>query len=144
MDRANLRISLNGNNAFRLNLAENATEQIRLVAPVSGSFSGKITVDTTEGWSLNPTYVPKYGEIVIYSDRTVVSDVVYPGIKIGDNNSYVVDLPFFGDDDTNRIITLLEAHVNNASVHVTPAEKSFWNSKLNCELETENLVFTRN
>ena len=93
---------------------------------------------------MNPTYVPKYGEIVIYSDRTVVSDVVYPGIKIGDNNSYVVDLPFFGDDDTNRIITLLEAHVNNASVHVTPAEKSFWNSKLNCELETENLVFTRN
>lgn len=144
MDRANLRISLNGNNAFRLNLAENATEQIRLVAPVSGSFSGKITIDTTEGWSLNPTYVPKYGEIVIYSDRTIVGNVVYPGIKIGDNNSYVVDLPFFGDDDTNRIITLLEAHINNASVHVTPAEKSFWNSKLNCELETENLVFTRN
>ena len=144
MNGSNFRISLNGSSALRLNLVEHATEQIRMVSPVSGSFSGKISIDTTEGWNSRLTYVPARGEIIIYSDRHVIDDVNYPGIKIGDGNAYVVDLPYFGDDETNRVINIINMHINNAEVHVSQEDRAFWNAKLNFEIENENLVFTRN
>lgn len=140
----NFRISLNGTSPFRLNLAGEATEQIRMVSPSSSGFSGKISIDTTAGWGEKVSYVPIKGEIVIYSDRAIVGGIDRPGIKIGDGSAYVVDLPFFDEDETNRVINLLNNHINNSQVHVTPEEKSFWNNKLNYQIDGENLIFTRN
>lgn len=140
----NFRITLNGDNPFKLNLAGEAIEQIRMVNPSSSAFSGKISIDTTAGWNEKMSYVPIKGEIVIYSDRRIVGGINFPGIKIGDGMAYVVDLPFFGEDETNIIINLLNNHINNTQVHVTSEEKSFWNNKLNYQIDGENLIFTRN
>lgn len=144
MNGANLRISLNSGNNLRLNLSEPATEQIRVINPASNIFSGKISINTTEGWIAKRNYIPKLGEIAIFSDRHVVDGVNYPGIKIGDGLAYVVDLPFFGDDETARIIDILNDHIENTEVHITNEERSFWNAKLNCEIDDENLILTRN
>ena len=144
MSGTNLRVALNGGNSFRVNLASNAAEQIRIISPSSFAFSGRITIDTTDGWNARRTYVPIKGEIVIFSDRRVVDNVNCPGIKIGDGMAYVVDLPFFGDDETNSIMSIINDHINNTAIHVSIEDRDFWNAKLNYETDGENLIFTRN
>lgn len=144
MNGTNLRISLNNNNALRLNLIDGTAEHIRMVSPASTSFSGKISIDTTNGWSQKITYIPSKGEIVIFSDRNIVGGISYPGIKIGDGLAYVVDLPFFGDDETNRVIDIVNNHINDTLSHVSSEDRAFWNAKLNYEVSDESLTFTRN
>ena len=87
--------------------------------------------DTTANWQANRTFVPLDGEIIIYTDYdTKVVDgktVNIPAIKIGDGQTYGVDLPFVNDDMRDIIM----AHINDASVHASPLEKLFWNNKIN-------------
>lgn len=144
MGGANFQIALNGGSPLHLNLAGGTSEHIRMVSPSSSAFSGKISVDTTEGWNQKITYIPVRGEIVIYSDRRIVGGTSYPGIKIGDGLAYVVDLPFFGEDETNRVINILNNHINDVAAHVSAEDRSFWNAKLNYQTDGENLIFTRN
>jgi len=55
-------------------------------------------VNTKEFWDTQTTYKPSLGEIVVYTNRTTIDNVVYAGIKIGDGTTFLADLPFFGDD----------------------------------------------
>lgn len=117
--------------------------------------------DTTANWNAQVGFIPLDGEIIIYTDyktktytveeygEQVTKTVNIPGIKIGTGNAYVQDLAFI-DDDTRD---MLMAHINNADLHVTMAEKGFWNNKINIddsydiaheELEEETLILNRN
>ena len=96
--------------------------------------------DTTANWNNARGFIPLSGEIIIYTDyrtetsveggQTVTKNVA--GIKIGDGNAYVQDLPFQSG--------------------VTEKDITFWNNKLNYdntleinnELVNETLVFNRN
>ena len=53
---------------------------------------------TTEYWNLKTLYIPKEGEIIVYTDyKQIIRDgetVNVPGIKIGNGVSYCGDLPF--------------------------------------------------
>ena len=104
----------------------------------------KITMHTTAEWDEMRNYVPDRAEICIYSDRRVIDGVPYPDIKIGDGNAHVIDLPFFGEAKYNEIIERLDAHIANTSAHVSPADRFFWNNKLNYTQEGELLSFNRN
>lgn len=108
-----------------------------------------IEVRTTEEWNLDKDFPSKTGVLYIYSDyKKIEKDgrmINVPGIKVGDDNSYVVDLPFI---DEAYYKDLLD-HVNNTDIHVTSAEKQFWNNKVRCYMELsnsddENLIFTVN
>ena len=107
-----------------------------------------ISYNTTHYWNMMGGFIPKAGEIIIYSDyRKVVVDgktVNIPGIKIGTGNSYVQDLAFAGSSDTE----IIAAHIDDAIVHITAAERAFWNNKLNVndlkEVVEESLIFNRN
>ena len=113
-------------------------ERVRLVHDTNN-----VTRNSTAYWDKQITYVPRVNEIIIYTDHKqidedgVVKDV--PGIKIGDGNAYVVDLPFV-DEASGRE---LEGHINDSVVHITNDEREFWNNKLNFDIEGENLIFTR-
>lgn len=112
----------------------------------------KISVryNTTEYWNRQIGYIPKAGEIIIYLDyKTAVVDgspVNIPGIKIGSGNGYVQDLVFVsgGSGDEEMIL----AHIADTLVHVTQADRDYWNNKLNVddnqEVIGESLVFNRN
>lgn len=97
---------------------------------------GAVSENTTAGWEENPLYVPKAGEICVYSDTHK--------IKIGDGVVPIVDLPFLGGGDTEEIMQILQGHVNNQIVHITAEERAFWNAKLNYSVNGEELTFTRN
>ena len=113
--------------------------------------------DTKENWNAARGFVPLAGEIIIYTNYSSYEKevngetrtILIPGIKIGDGNAYVQDLPFVDKDLRD---TLME-HINNMDLHVTLGEKTFWNNKINVddayeathdELVDEMLILNRN
>lgn len=107
-----------------------------------------VYTDTTQNWNEKIGYIPNRGDIVIYTDKgTIVDDygetVNVPGVKIGDGNAYLIDLPFVGADVRYQILTELRAHTENRVIHVTDEERQFWNNKLNCTVNNGNLILNR-
>lgn len=113
--------------------------------------------DTTENWNNASGFIPREGEVIIYTDYKTITKEIYgeevqinvPGLKIGTGNAYVQDLAFVDDELRNTLL----AHIENEEMHTTLEEKLFWNNKVNIddreeiishELEDETLVFTRN
>jgi hypothetical protein len=107
-----------------------------------------ISYGDREYWNNQIGYVPKAGEIIIYSDyKTKEVDgqtVAIPGVKIGQSSGYVQDLPFVGEDLADTIWN----HILDTMMHVTPQEKHRWNNKLNvddyAEVINGSLTFNRN
>jgi len=117
--------------------------------------------DTTQHWNEARGFIPLPGEVIVYEDyetktytfeeygKIVTKTVQIPNIKIGTGNAYVQDLAFV-DEKTRDI---LMEHIHNQDIHVTLAEKLFWNNKINVddaeeqitgELDEETLVLNRN
>lgn len=108
-----------------------------------------INENTASGWNSIPQYIPKRGEICIYTDYTATTDeqgnaIICPEIKIGDGEAYLIDLPFVGVDQRHMILQKLNLHEANTAIHVTQTERAFWNNKLNFVMSGEELIFTRN
>lgn len=95
-----------------------------------------VSQNTSSGWADKPGYVPKKGEFCLYIDSST--------LKIGDGSTPIVDLPFVKDNDVQRIAQRLDDHINNTQIHITNAERLFWNAKLNYDTNGEELIFTRN
>jgi len=117
--------------------------------------------DTTQHWNEAKGFIPLPGEVIVYEDyetktytveeygETVTKTVNIPNIKIGTGNAYVQDLAFV-DEKTREI---LMDHIRNQDIHVTLAEKIFWNNKIKVddaeeqitgELDEETLILNRN
>lgn len=108
---------------------------------------GVIYYDTKENWDSQVSIVSERAAVYIYSNYKIIFDEVgnpiyIAGIKIGDGQTYLIDLPFITDDMT----AMLLQHIGNEVVHLTAAEREFWNNKISCYLaldDTENLVFSK-
>lgn len=105
-----------------------------------------IQYNTTAYWDSRIGYVPKAGEIIIYSDYKSVTEggvtKYLPGIKIGSGNAYVQDLVFATSSDTEMLLD----HINNSIRHITAEERASWNNKLGldtAEVINETLLLTR-
>lgn len=99
--------------------------------------------NVSEYWRINPQFVPLPGEIIVYTDYQIVNGKFVPAIKIGDGKTSVASLPFmFGSDIGEEITRELNAHVSDDERHVSEADRTFWNNKLNYRMEGENLIFT--
>lgn len=93
-------------------------------------------------------FIPLNGEIIVYTDyKTITKNgqtVTVPGVKIGSGNSYVQDLAFITDAEADSLLS----HINNTTVHITTAERLYWNNKINIddseEVVEETLVMNRN
>lgn len=108
-----------------------------------------VSENTTAGWNSNPQYLPKAGEICIYTDYATIkddlgNDIVCPGIKVGDGDSYLIDMPFVGDETRYLLLQQIRAHEQNMAIHVSPTDRTFWNNKLNYVAVGEELIFNRN
>ena len=105
--------------------------------------------DTTANWNKAVNFIGLPGEIIIYDDRYSfqieeggeTKTVYVPGIKICDGLAYLVDLPFI-DYITN---STLSQHINNTAIHVSAADRTFWNNKMNADedLDGETLILTK-
>lgn len=101
---------------------------------------------TTAEWALQTQMVSKVNTIYIYRDHKTKSDgnggtIDIAGFKLGDGTSYVVDLPFLNVDEET-----FNNHVNDNTIHITAAERTFWNNKVTCEIDVnnqENLILSK-
>ena len=96
-----------------------------------------IMCGSTEYWNSRLNFIPPEGAIIMYQDGTSSN------IKIGDGLAYCVDLPFVTDSVKAQILAALGTHITDMDVHVTAAKQTFWNNKLNCDLQDEMLIFNR-
>lgn len=100
-----------------------------------------IFIDTTSGWNSQIQLVGQEGFIYVYSDYMTSGSQNIPGIKIGDGSAYLIDLPFVEGGNV-----ALARHMADSAVHVTAAEKEFWNNKVTCfmaQTTAETLVFSK-
>ena len=103
--------------------------------------SGAVYVDTTANWNAKPQLIGKTNHVYVYSDYFMIDGMGVPGMKIGDGMAYLIDLPFVSGNDTR-----LNEHIADTEVHITNAERLFWNNKVTCFMsngDEENIVFTK-
>ena len=115
---------------------------------ILGDITGKnILIGTTAEWATLVNYSVPMGTILIYTDHgSYTKDgttITVPGIKISDGMAYVNSLPFVGDDVAASIRQELSDHINDNIRHITSAERTFWNNKINCDINGENLILNR-
>ena len=79
------------------------------------SFAVRVVMkhDTQANWAQAVNFVPKNGEVIVYTDYYTSGNSTVPGIKIGDGVNKVGDLPF--------IDKRYAAHILNDSIHYTIA-----------------------
>lgn len=108
---------------------------------------GQVYYDTTENWNRNPTLLSERGAVYIYSDYEYYEDAAgnrtpIAGLRIGDGTSYLIDLPFVNSLTAHLIIS----HVANQAVHISEAERVFWNNKISAYIDPndpEALIFSK-
>ena len=102
-----------------------------------------IMIGTTAEWRAKPTFIPPNGTIIIYTDYSSIEDngatKVIPGIKVGDGVTPGIDKAFVGEDVKQQLLD----HINDTVIHITSAERTFWNNKLNCDIVNEELQLNR-
>ena len=108
-------------------------------------------VNTTAYWTAHASLRPKRGDVIVYEDaisRVVNGEtVVQPRVKIGNGNSYLADIPFLGDFESQQLLDLIEEHIRDNVRHITAEERSDWNHKIDLsqdEVLNGTLRFTRN
>lgn len=108
------------------------------LADFGGGGGSGIYYDTTANWNKNPKLISKRGCIYVYSDykkNEEGQDIA--GIKIGDGMAYLIDKPFIDE--------ILYKHIEDKIIHITQAEREFWNNKIRCYIDsgnTEHIIFT--
>ena len=97
-------------------------------------------IGTTAYFEGVKTTVPPRGQLVIFSDLRSIevtnsdsskSTITSAGIKVGDGIKTIEQLPF--------IDWFYWDHINDANIHVTAEQKTFWNNKISCEVIDETL-----
>ena len=103
---------------------------------LESTMAKQVRFGTTAEWSAQSSLVSEHGVLYVYTDHgTDQYGNSIAGIKAGDGNAYVVDLPF-----TDAVLT---EHISDTTVHITAAERAFWNSKVRAYYAgTEQLVLT--
>ena len=108
---------------------------------------GSVYYDTTEHWEAQPELIAERATVYIYSDYYYIEDeggnrTPIAGLKVGDGTSYLIDMPFVTDAMTYMLVT----HIANNSVHITTAEREFWNNKVSAYMDrdtAETLVLSK-
>lgn len=96
------------------------------------------TVIVTHKDEVDPTYVPKQGQIVITIDDTFIDsqgdEVEISTIKIGDGTVPCSDLPTVNEYMTQQIIN----HITDISMHVSDEDRAWWDKHMIADYVVNN------
>lgn len=104
---------------------------------------------TKEEWDEDPLFISEKDNLYIYNNYKQIQletgeKIYFPGLKIGDGKSYLIDLPFF---NTSMYEDQIIQHLRNHFIHVSQQDRQFWNNKITAYLDfsnEENLVLSKN
>ncbi len=93
-----------------------------------------LLIKTSQEWNNDSNIISQQNTFYIYSDKNQKEDeegniINIPGVKVGDGQTYLIDLPFVDD--------LIDRHINDDNIHVTLADKAFWSNKINVNDDQE-------
>ena len=132
-------VKLKDSDTLNVKLSDVSTFKVKMKGDVVRVESDNIHVDTTANWNSQIEFIAKKNNIYIYSDY-ISGDTDIPGMKVGDGTTYLIDLPFLsGNND------VLTSHMLNTVIHVSQADREFWNNKVTCYISSEDpdtLVFS--
>ena len=127
------------------NTSTNPLENRAIHAAIAQAVAGielhrpEIYFDTVAGWNSQSSLISQTNTIYIYTDYQEDEDNnPIAGLKIGNGNAYLGDLPFLD--------TLYLNHINNTDIHITAAERQKWNEKVTCFpslMDEEMVIFTK-
>lgn len=89
---------------------------------------------TTAEWAERTSLVSEKNAFYVWTDYKQVDGENIAGMKLGDGLAYVLDLPFLDAQ--------FQSHAADTDIHVTSAEKAFWNAKNRGFVTDENLILT--
>ena len=97
-----------------------------------------VRFNTTATWNNEPSFRSQANTLYIYTDyqQDDYGNFI-AGIKVGDGNSFLIDMPFLDEQYLQ--------HIHNTTIHITQQERQFWNNKVRCyysQIEDDTLVFT--
>lgn len=111
---------------------------------LKGSGINYIHIGTCDFWNNQTGLIGQLSHIYIYIDYATVTvdgqNKTVPNIKIGDGKAFLIDTPFL----TSYIEEVLSSHINDNTIHISKGERTLWNSKINCKIDskdTENIIF---
>lgn len=110
----------------------NAVNELELKMP-------KILFAPKADWDMDSTKIAEANTIYVYTDYTGYDGKSLAGFKVGDGVSYLIDMPF--------VDQVYNDHINDSTIHITQAEREFWNNKVRCYLDgvdQEEIIFTTN
>lgn len=85
----------------------------------------QVLFGTKAEWNAQAGLVSEANKLYVYTDyNTDGSGNNLAGIKVGDGDAYLIDMPFTDE--------LYFDHIQNTSIHITDAERAFWNNKVSC------------
>lgn len=95
--------------------------------------------DTKSNWDRQTFLIAQRGHLYVYKDAEVTyingRRVVYPGIKIGDGSSYLIDMPYsLVESDHEKLIN----HIQNSAIHVGTGDRMNWNDKVSVSVVQSN------
>lgn len=93
---------------------------------VDPSTYASILSDTTANWNAQKKLISRKDILYVYTDYRTVDGENIPGLKVGDGNAYLIDLPFVGISS------------------ITEEERQKWNEKVALEEPSggsETLIF---
>ena len=88
------------------------------------------------------TLIAVKGMIYLYSDFKKVTgengkEYYIAGVKVGDGNSYLIDIPFLNSDSV-----AMAEHISNTKIHVSPADRLLWDSKYKISEKDGTLIIS--
>lgn len=126
-----------GLNAFWEILDNQNSEVIKRIKKIQQELNNniKILYNTTEAWNSQKDLQSARGTIYIYSDYQKIGNQDIAGIKVGDGNAYLYDMPFLD--------TLYLQHIENSEIHITNEEREKWNNKVTSDIKGETLILKK-
>lgn len=96
----------------------------------------QVLFNTTAAWNAQVQLTSEPDTLYIYTDHQTDSQGnKIAGIKVGDGNAYLIDMPF-----TDEVIM---EHINDNVRHITAEERAFWNNKVSCYFaDGDRVIFT--
>lgn len=102
---------------------------------LNNNLDKQIKFGTTSYWNEQGTLQSEANTLYVYTDHHVVNGQNVAGIKAGDGNAYLIDIPFTDEVAMN--------HISDTTRHITQEEREFWNNKVSAYYAgTDQLVLT--
>lgn len=110
------------------------TLAIQSLADELNEVKSRVVYGTTAYWDEQETLIAQENVFYVYTDGfpSEIHNIVR--VKVGDGHSYLKNLPF-----TDMVYY---DHISDPIIHITQEEREFWNNKVSCNIEGENIQFT--